>query len=463
MAQRSKETVEWFMSVTAPGYAGKEKPTPAWKILRQHPVQQRYLASRTRFNVVPAGRRSGKTMCSKRRLVRKAMSATGLEEGTLFVACAPTQQQAKRLYWRDLRTMTPEWFMASRPSKSELQIELKNNAIIMVAGLDEPARIEGVPIGHIILDEVANMRAEAWPEHIRPALGDTRGSADFIGVPEGRNHYWDLYDLACRDTRGEWATFHWFSSDILPKEEIDSWKATMDARTYRQEAEGSFETWGGRLYYDFNKAEHCRHLEHDPNLPLIFCFDFNVSPGCCVVAQEFPATFDSSGNVSRHEFTGVIGEVWIPDDSNTVLVCKRLIEDWGYRHKTERVICYGDPTGGARKTSGIDGTDWALIRRMLSPEFRGFSIKKRAPGLPAVRDRINAMNARIKSIDSTVRLRIDPEKAKNTVRDLDSMAAEDDGSESPPDKWSGHLSAALGYYTEFEHSLSEHFVHTRQF
>ena len=40
--------------------------------LRYHPVQQKFIRSVARFNVVPAGRRSGKTEIAKRKIVRRA-------------------------------------------------------------------------------------------------------------------------------------------------------------------------------------------------------------------------------------------------------------------------------------------------------------------------------------------------------------------------------------------------------
>ena len=48
-------------------------------------------------------------------------------------------------------------------------ISLKNGAQIWVVGLDRPERIEGSPWDGGVLDEYGNMRANAWPEHIRPA------------------------------------------------------------------------------------------------------------------------------------------------------------------------------------------------------------------------------------------------------------------------------------------------------
>jgi hypothetical protein len=58
-------------------------------------------------------------------------------------------------------------------------------------------------------------QAKVWPEHIRPALSDRMGWAWLIGVPEGRNHYYELYLDARGDESGQWETFTWTTEDVL--------------------------------------------------------------------------------------------------------------------------------------------------------------------------------------------------------------------------------------------------------
>ena len=76
--------------------------------LRTHPTQLAYSTSPHRFNVVPAGRRSGKTERFKRKLVQRALDVGTLrhDETPRFFAGAPTRDQAKRIFWADLKAMT---------------------------------------------------------------------------------------------------------------------------------------------------------------------------------------------------------------------------------------------------------------------------------------------------------------------------------------------------------------------
>lgn len=393
--------------------------TDRWTTLRPHKEQQRLWRSEARFKVVPAGRRSGKSEISKRKIVRKGMG-TAIPDAR-YIAAAPTFAQAKKIFWRDLQVLIPDWYILNI-NRTELEITLKNGASIQIHGLDKPERIEGSPLHGIVVDEIANCPPDSWKEHIRPCLSDTNGWAMLIGVPEGRNFYHKLYMDGVAKKNGEWDSFTWHSADIIPASEIAAVREEMDARTFRQEYEGSFETFDGRAYYDFSPSN-VRELQYDPRLDLIFCFDFNTSPGVAVVAQE------------QEIGTCVIGEVWIERDSNTPMVCSRLVRKW--KHHTGIVICRGDQTGGVKKTSSVAGSDWEIIRDILSKAFPGATeldgrrtsrLRIDLPsGNPPERERLNAMNARIKSASGERRLFVDGARAPHTMADLDSVESDNAG------------------------------------
>lgn len=424
--------------------AADPKLTPRWYGLRSHAVQLAYYRSPHRFNIVPAGRRSGKTENAKRKLVRKALAGTEFERARFFAA-APTRDQAKRIYWQDLKDLVPARFKRGAPSESELVIRLINGSELHVAGLDKPERIEGSPWDGGILDEYGNMKGHAWDAHVRPALADRRGWCDLIGCPEGRNHYWDRWQKALAELRelgagSEWGAFTWMSADILPPEEIAAARRDMDELTFSQEYEASFLNFQGRAYYPFLETTHCAPLKYDPDRELIIAYDFNVDPGVAVVVQEqrLPNGLDG---------TGVIGEVWIPRNSNTPAVCRRLIADWGQHRGT--VSLFGDATGGNRGTAKVAGSDWDLIRAEFRPVFG----QRMALQVPAAngpeRSRVNAVNTRLKAASGEVRLMVDPAKAPKTVRDLEGVCLLEGGSGEIDKKANpelSHLSDALGYY-----------------
>jgi hypothetical protein len=420
--------------------------TPRWTTLRFHPEQVACWRSPARFVVNPAGRRSGKTEQAKRRLIYRALLGTDFPRPRFFAA-APTRDQAKRIYWQDLKEMVPAYARWGKPSESELVIRLVNGAELHVIGMDVPERIEGTPWDGGVLDEFANMKPQAWERHVRPALADRRGWCLFVGVPEGRNHYYQLYTRARGEMAapgGEWAAYHWKSADILPPEEIEAARRDLDPLTFQQEMEASFVNFQGRTYYPFTDDTHCAKLEYDEGEPLALCFDFNVSPGVAVVVQEQDLPSGCRG-------TGVIDEVWIPRNSNTPTVLRALVER--YRTHKGAVRIYGDATGGARGTAQVSGSDWEIISQVLHPVY-GARMAMRVPrSNPAERSRVNAVNTRLKAGDGTVRLMLDPHKARHTVADLEGVRCLEGGSgeiDKKHDPELTHLSDALGYYIAYE-------------
>lgn len=437
--------------------------------------QQDYAQSTARFNVLPAGRRSGKTEIAKRKVVKKALLATTPHPA--FFAAAPVRDQAKRIYWDDFKRMIPPSLMTRRPSESELSIWLINGARISVVGMDRPERIEGTPWDGGILDEYANMKEGAWTENVYPALTDRRGWCDLIGVPEGRNHYYEAWKKARADETGLWQAHTWKSADVLPLygrgEEVEQARRDLDPLTFAQEYEGSFVNFAGQAYYPFNEETHCARLidEYNPKANLIVMFDFNVDPGVAVIAQEmdFPrlvtpipgvvvdgkTMFKDQVFEQRTKGTGIIGEVHIPQNSNTPAVCRKLIQDWGAHEG--RVLVYGDATGGARGTAQTEGSDWDLVKNALYGHFGRERVYMRVPNSnPTERSRINSVNTRLKTGSGIIRMMIDPTRAPNTVKDFEGVRLLEGGSgelDKKHDPKLTHLSDAVGYYVVKEYPV----------
>src|SRR5690606_27140750 len=197
-----------------------------WYPLKDHPVQLALVEavpSGIRFPLVPAGRRSGKTERFKRFLVKQAMKTVGQ-----YFAAAPTHNQAKKIFWQDLKDFSLCKTHAKRPSESDLIIFMPNGSEIHVIGLDTAQRIEGIPWTGGGIDEFADIKPEAWEANILPALNtvnptrpDYRAWCWLLGVPDGLNHYYDLCMAAEAGMDPSMKVFAWKSADILPKDVID--------------------------------------------------------------------------------------------------------------------------------------------------------------------------------------------------------------------------------------------------
>lgn len=412
-----------------------------------------------------AGRRSGKTeVGGKRRPILEALVDARFSDGRTVFA-APTQDQARDIFWPDLKAMVPPAVVREVRESYPQTIVLTTGHRMEIRGLDRPQRIVGSPLDRIVITEVDDLKdLTVIDEEVLPALGTTGrlGCGIFEGVPNGMAILWALRERALDPENPDWEYFEWPSSEVLLPEEDEFWRRNLDPETYDREFNASFRNFSGRAYYPFDWKVHAvERLEYDPRVPLRFCFDFNVDPGVAVIVQE--QAYRGRRTEVAPVFTAVVGEVHIPEDSNTEKVCRKLVEDWG-GHRGP-VYCYGDASGGARHTSQTEGSDWDLIagRGGILRRHFGARLRLQVPEAnPLVKPRVNALNTRLSVSDLTspgrVRMLVDPARAHRTCLDLDGVTLVKGGAfeiDKKKCEKAGltHLSDALGYYVHEEHPL----------
>jgi len=391
-----------------------------------------------------------------------------------YIYGGPTWEQSRRIFWKDLKQLVPRWALLGQDpkkaiSEGELVIRLMSGATIQVVGLDRPQRAEGTPIDWLCVDEAADVREEAWTDHLRPGLSERGGQAWLASTPEGRNWLWRMAQQAQEDTTGLWSFHTWHSSTVLPAEEIAIAKAELDERTFQQEFEASFLDVSGRVYYGFDRNVHVEAIEYDPESPLFLCLDFNVAPGVAVIAQEQMYTGTNPAVDRTKPVTVCLSEVWIKDNSTTVRVTEAFLSR--YRDHEGDVHLYCDASGGARGSAKVQGSDWVLVKKVLDPVFGAqvtrmtggktlrtpSRIEDRVPSSnPSVRNRINAMNTRLRSVDGTVRMMIDP-SCKHLIEDLEAVTwnATGDDIDKKGNPMLSHLSDGLGYMIAERHPLEQ--------
>jgi predicted phage terminase large subunit-like protein len=220
------------------------------------PWQKKVWADETRFHVVAAGRRTGKSRLAAYRLIVEALQS---QRGHVFYV-APTQGQARDIMWQVLLEVGHPVITGSHINN--LQIKLVNGATISLKGADRPETMRGVSLKFLVLDEYADMKPEVWEQILRPALADQKGDALFIGTPMGRNHFYDLYQYASISEDPTFKGYHFTSYDnpLLDPEEIEAAKGSMSAFSFRQEFMASFEAHGSELF----KEEDVRFSEEEP-------------------------------------------------------------------------------------------------------------------------------------------------------------------------------------------------------
>jgi hypothetical protein len=430
-----------------------EAARPYWEPLVEHDEQTRLWMSPARHRVLAAGRGGGKTENGAR------ITITGDEHHAgallppdvpqpLFIICAPTHDQVRKIWWKRLKAMVPNELLLCAPRETDMELRMRSGATIQLAGLDKPARIEGaMGVDGLVIDEYAEVRRDAWESSLEPALNrrGRKGWALFLGRPKGRGHFFDLWSKA--KARDGWDSFHWTSEPVLGKAHLEEQRANMDDRVFRQEFLADWVTFQGLAYYQWKANLHYRGLSYDPKRPLVVCFDFNIEPGITAILQEQDHKHAPTGDVPIAT-TCAIDEVWIEKDSNTPEVCRRLLRK--IRDHSGDVFVYGDATGGAGSTTS-DATNWEIVKQHLQPVFGDRLRWRVARSNPHIRDRVNAVNQRLQHANGTVRFLADPVKCPRIVADFEGVTVKDDGSGDIDKKGCErrgltHLSEAIGYY-----------------
>ena len=208
------------------------------------PWQEEVFHDTTRFKVVAAGRRTGKSRLAAWLLIINALQT---EKGQVFYV-APTQGQARDIMWQTLMELGHPVIAGSHINN--LQIKLVNGSMISLKGADRPETMRGVSLGFLVMDEYADMKPEVWEQILRPALADQKGRALFIGTPMGRNHFYELYKYAELGDDETYRSWHFTSYDnsMLDSGEIDIAKKSMSSYAFRQEFMASFEARGSEMF-----------------------------------------------------------------------------------------------------------------------------------------------------------------------------------------------------------------------
>ena len=206
--------------------------------------QQQVWEDPTRFKIVAAGSRTGKSRLAAWMLIVNALQA---DRGHVFYV-APTQGQARDIMWQTLLELAHP--VVSNAHINNLQIKLVNGATISLKGADRPETMRGVSLKFLVMDEYADMKPEVFEQILRPALADQKGAALFIGTPMGRNHFYDLYKYAELEDDESYTAWHFTSYDneLLDPDEIDLAKKSMSSYAFRQEFMASFEARGSEMF-----------------------------------------------------------------------------------------------------------------------------------------------------------------------------------------------------------------------
>ena len=403
----------------------------------QHQTITAYRKQPIRFKTVHAGRRSYKTEIAKRTLITEGLLQTNQ---SLFFG-APTRDQAKRLAWNDLKQFAGPMMVAH--SDTELWLRLINNSEVWVIGFDKPERFEGKPQWHGgILDEFADMKPTVWTQNVLPALTDTKGWCWLIGVPAGKKHYYELTQYARLSGDPEWADYCWLSREVIDPEEIEHFRGLYDERTFRQEFEGTFESYEGRAYPYYNSDVHRKIQPFDSRLAISIACDFNLDPCVWVLGQDKGGFISIQDEIKQRQT-----DIWRMCNELKVRLEQRI----GNECRKHLALFYGDYEHGQSRSVSATRSSWQIIR----DEFKDWNIEFRLRGHPRIIDRVNAVNSKLRTAKGEVQLGLDP-SCIESHKDFEmvDMLMLQSATEKAKAKDRTHATDDIGYWINYEYPIA---------
>jgi hypothetical protein len=142
-------------------------------------------------------RRSGKDVCAFNLVVREALRRVGV-----YYYIFPSYSQARKVIWDSLTNDGQRFLdyippaLVEKTNSQEMKITLTNGSLIQLIGSDNIDSIVGSNPRGCIFSEYALQDPRAY-QFIRPILAANDGWALFVSTPRGKNHFWELYQIAC--------------------------------------------------------------------------------------------------------------------------------------------------------------------------------------------------------------------------------------------------------------------------
>lgn len=255
----------------------------------------------------------------------------------------PTYAQWKKIIWDSI---DKDWlrFKDHIPKEllvwenwTELKFTLANGSFIQILGSENIDSLRGIAPRWIVFSEYAFQNPTAW-EVMRPILAENWWWAIFNSTPNGKNHFYDMYNMA--DNNPEWYCQRLTVNDtnVIPasyiEEERRNW---MSEEMIQQEYYCSFDVGAIGSYYA-KEIEQARNdwritkLPFNPDIPVDLYFDLWVNDNFTISWKQnewqfynFINYYEDNWKTLDHYFYVIddwferkrwkIGKIYLPHDS----------------------------------------------------------------------------------------------------------------------------------------------------
>ena len=257
--------------------------------LKLHEKQWQVFKDASRFIVLVAGRRFGKTILAITDLIASAWNNP--KSRSWYIS--PTYRQSEMIAWKMLLNMIPKEAIINK-DETRLELNLSNGSEIALKGADNEDALRGAGLNFVVLDEYAQIKQNVWQEIVRPMLTDTKGRALFIGTPKGKNSLWELFLKGQRKEDG-FSSYRFKTVDnpYIDPLEVEDARKQMNERYFRQEYEASFEDYVGLIWPEFNQG----HAIEPFYIDKIFTRFGVIDPAISGTTASIKAMLDEDGKI----------------------------------------------------------------------------------------------------------------------------------------------------------------------
>src|SRR5262249_39420553 len=193
-----------------------------------------------RLKLAPVAKKKGKSEVG----ATAGLSSSAAGDGAVGVENASNQCVSSTAGQATSGTPEPAgdlWFY----SKSEHALVFeRNGSRIEFHSAHNADNLRGAGLDLLVIDEAADVSEYAWRTVLKPMLLDAHGEALIIGTPRGTQHW--LHRVFLRGTTGrennpyESIALATSENPLIPKADIEEFRAEMSEDEFRQEFEAQF-------------------------------------------------------------------------------------------------------------------------------------------------------------------------------------------------------------------------------
>lgn len=199
------------------------------RLYKPHPAQDEVIHCQSRFIVMMAGRRFGKSLISQTIALDSAIN----KQKVAYIT--PTYQLGK-VFFKELLDITPPEIYSK--NEQDLVIQFITGGSIRFFTGERLDNLRGLKFHLCVIDEASYISdlESGWLNSIRPTLTDYKGRAIFLSTPKGKNYFYSLY---IKGVSGEpdWSSFKFSTYDNphIDSSEIDDARRQLPQVVFEQE------------------------------------------------------------------------------------------------------------------------------------------------------------------------------------------------------------------------------------